>query len=207
MEVNRMALQTRPEYSFEGYLAIERDAIDEKHEYVASRVYAMTGASYNHNLIVANLTAELHAQLKGRPCVVLSSDMRVRIETADACKYPDIAVLCDEPRFHDNRRDVLLNPTLLIEVLSPSTEAYDRGGKFAIYRALPSLREYVLIAQDRLSVEMFTRQQDNRWLLTAYSTSEDEAVFESIQCQVPVREIYYKVQLGPPAAGDVETSA
>lgn len=162
-----MALQTQPTYSFDDYLAVERDSIDEKHEYVAGRVYAMTEASYNHNLIVANLTAELHDRLKGRPCAALANDMRVRIETTNACKYPDIIALCEEPRFYDGRKDVLTNPTLLFEVLSPSTEAYDRGAKFAIYRALPSLQEYVLIAQDRLSVEVFGRQQDDRWLLTA----------------------------------------
>lgn len=195
-----MRLQTHPEYSFDDYLAVERDAVDEKHEYVAGRVYAMTGASFNHNLIVTNLTIELGAQLKGRPCAILTNDMRVRIETADACKYPDILALCEEPQFHDERSDVLMNPVLVIEVLSPSTEAYDRGGKFAIYRAIPSLREYVLIAQDRLSVEVFTRRQDNRWLLTAHSALEDEVIFDSVQCQVPLREIYDKVQLLAPDA-------
>ena len=195
-----MPIQTQSEYSFDDYLAVERDAVDEKHEYVAGRVYAMTGASFNHNLIVTNLTIELGAQLKGRPCAILTNDMRVRIETADACKYPDILALCEEPQFHDERSDVLMNPVLVIEVLSPSTEAYDRGGKFAIYRAIPSLQEYVLIAQDRLSVEVFTRQQDNRWLLTAHSASEDEVIFDSVQCQIPLRAIYDKVQLLAPDA-------
>lgn len=189
-----MALQTQPEYSFDDYLAIEREAIDEKNEYAAGRVYAMTGASYNHNLVVSNLVAELRIQLKGRPCAVLSSDMRVRIESADACKYPDIVALCDEPRFYDGRRDVLMNPALLIEVLSPSTEAYDRGGKFAVYRTLPSLRKYVLVAQDRLSVEVFARQQGGRWLLSAFGTLDDKVELDSIQCRIPVRDIYDKVR-------------
>jgi Uma2 family endonuclease len=202
-----MALQTQPEYSFDDYLAVEREAVEEKHEYVAGRVYAMTGASYNHNLIVTNLAAELRAQLKGRPCAALTNDMRVRIEAADACEYPDIVALCEEPRFHDGRNDILLNPGLVVEVLSPSTEAYDRGGKFAIYRALASLQEYVLIAQDRLSVEVFTRQRDNRWLLTAHGAPEDEVIFDSIQCQVPLREIYDKVQFVAPDAKAAEESA
>ncbi len=200
-----MALQTRPDYSFEDYLAVERDSVDEKHEFVAGHVYAMTGASYNHNLIVVNLTIELGAQLKGRPCAVLNNDMRLRIEAADACKYPDIVALCDEPRFHDGRRDVLMNPALVIEVLSPSTEAYDRGGKFAIYRTLPSLHEYVLIAQDCFSVEVFTRQGDNRWLLSAFNQPDDEILFESIQCRVRLGDIYQKVRFESSEAGPSET--
>ena len=189
-----MALQAQPEYTFDDYLATEREAVDVKHEYVAGRVYAMTGATYHHNLIVANFARELGNQLKERPCAVLTNDMRVRIETADAAKYPDIIALCDEPKFYDERRDVLMNPTLLLEVLSPSTEAYDRGGKFAIYRGLASLREYVLIAQDRFSVEVFTRQADGRWLLGAVTEPDAPVSFESIQCRVPLREIYDKVQ-------------
>jgi Uma2 family endonuclease len=154
----------------------------------------MTGATYNHNLIVTNLSGELRTQLRGRPCAVLTSDMRVRVEAANACKYPDIITLCEPPRFYDERRDVLMNPTLLVEVLSPSTEAYDRGGKFAIYRMLASLREYVLIAQDRFSVEVFTRQPDDRWLLSANGVPDDDCVFEAIQCRVPLAEIYDKVE-------------
>ena len=189
-----MALQTLPGYSFDDYLSVERGAVDEKHEYVAGRVYAMAGASYNHNLIVTNLSAELHTQLKRRPCGMLTNDMRVRIDAANACKYPDIVALCKEPRFYDERSDVLMNPTLLVEVLSPSTEAYDRGGKFAVYRSLPSLQEYALIAQDDLSVEVFTRQRDSRWLLSAYGEAKDEAIFDLIGCQVPLRGIYDKVR-------------
>ena len=189
-----MAPQSLPDYSFDDYLVIERDAIDEKNEFVAGRVYAMTGATYNHNLIVSNLSRILGNQLETRSCTVLTSDMRVRIEEADACKYPDIITLCGEPQFYDERQDILVNPTLLVEVLSPSTEAYDRGGKFAIYRTLRCLREYVLVAQDRFSVEVFTRQDDNRWLLSAFSEAGDEAVFDAIGCRVPLRGIYEKVR-------------
>lgn len=201
-----MALQSRPDYSFDDYLSVERKAVDEKHEFAAGRVYAMTGASYHHNLIVANLAIEIGTRLKGNPCALLTSDMRVRIESADACKYPDITVLCDAPRFFDERRDVLMNPTLLVEVLSPSTEAYDRGGKFAIYRTLPSLREYVLVAQDRYSVEAFTRQEDDRWLLSAFNEPDQDALFDSVQCRVPLREIYAKVQFEPADGRSTERS-
>lgn len=192
-----MSLQPKSAYRFEDYLAVEREAVDAKHEYVAGHVYAMTGASYNHNLITLNLASELRAALKSGPCTVLSNDMRVRVEAADASTYPDVVALCDEPAFHDERSDVLTNPILLIEVLSPSTEGYDRGGKFALYRALPSLRQYVLVAQDRYSVDVFTRRDDNRWVLTAYSEPDDLIRFDAIECAVPMAEIYARVRFEP----------
>ena len=186
-------IQPIPYYSFEDYLAVERACSDEKHEYVAGQVFAMTGATYNHNLIVTNVAGELRQQLKTRPCTVVANDMRLRIQVADACTYPDVVVLCDRPAFHDRRKDVLTNATLLVEVLSPSTEGYDRGCKFAIYRGLPSLRQYVLIAQDRFCVDLFTRQPDGRWLLAAYNAPDDPVPFESIACTLALREIYDKV--------------
>jgi Uma2 family endonuclease len=196
-----MSVQPKPYYSFEDYLAAERECIDEKHEYVAGQVFAMVGATYNHNLIVTNLARELSAQLKSRPCSVLSSDMRLRIQVADACTYPDILVLCDSPSFHDGRKDVLTDATLLIEVLSPSTEGFDRGGKFALYRSLPSLRQYLLVAQDRCAVDVFTRQPDDRWLLEAYTDPRAEIPLDSIGCALPVGEIYDKVDFALPDDG------
>ena len=193
-----MSIQPRSYYSFENYLATERECIDEKHEYVAGEVFAMAGASYNHNLITANLVRRLGNQLDGRPCTVLTSDMRVRVATADACAYPDIVVLCDQPVFHDSRRDVLTNATLVAEVLSPSTEGYDRGGKFAIYRGLPSLRQYVLIAQDQPAVDVFTRQPDGRWILDAYTDPAAPIHFEPIDCTLLLREVYDKVEFETP---------
>jgi len=193
-----MSIQPRSYYSFENYLATERECIDEKHEYVAGEVFAMAGASYNHNLITANLVRRLGNQLDGRPCTVLTSDMRVRVATADACAYPDVVVLCDRPVFHDSRRDVLTNATLVAEVLSPSTEGYDRGGKFAIYRGLPSLRQYVLIAQDRPAIDVFTRQPDGRWVLDAYTDPAAPIHFESIDCTLLLREVYEKVEFETP---------
>jgi len=193
-----MSIQPRSYYSFENYLATERECIDEKHEYVAGEVFAMAGASYNHNLITANLVRRLGNQLDGRPCTVLTSDMRVRVATADACAYPDVVVLCDRPVFHDSRRDVLTNATLVAEVLSPSTEGYDRGGKFAIYRGLPSLRQYVLIAQDQPAVDVFTRQPDGRWILDAYTDPAAPIHFEPIDCTLLLREVYDKVEFETP---------
>lgn len=188
-----MALKTKPAYPFEDYLATEREACDDKHEYVEGEVFAMTGASFTHNLIVGNLLGELRQNLRDGPCFVLPSDMRVRIEAADASKYPDVVGLCEAPRFFDDRQDVLLNPTLIIEVLSPSTEAYDRGGKFGIYRRLPGLREYALVSQDQPLVEVFARQPDGRWLLSETEGIDSEVFFESMGCSVSLREVYAKV--------------
>jgi Uma2 family endonuclease len=188
-----MTLKTKPHYGFEDYLAAERAQAENKHEYVDGEVFAMTGASFNHNLIVLNLGSELRSQLKDRPCHVLPSDMRVRIEAANAGKYPDLVALCDPPSFHDERHDVLLNPTLIVEILSRSTEAYDRGGKFAIYRRLPSLKEYALVSQDRPLVEVYSRQSDGRWLLGETEGLDAEVAFESLGCRVLMREIYNKV--------------
>ena len=191
-----MSTQPKPHYSFEDYLAAERDCIDAKHEYVAGQVFAMTGATYHHNLITTNVVSELRQQLKSRPCIALSSDMRLRIQAADSCLYPDIVVLCDKPVFHDERNDVLTDATLVAEVLSPSTEGYDRGGKFALYRGLPGLRQYLLIAQDRPVMDLFTRQADGRWVLDAYTDMDTSIRLESIDCTLRLGEVYDKVDFG-----------
>lgn len=188
-----MALKTRPGYAFEDYLAAERGQADAKHEYVDGEVFAMTGASFNHNLIVLNLGSELRARLKDGPCRVLPSDMRVRIVAANASTYPDLVALCETPRFHDERHDVLLNPALIVEVLSRSTEAYDRGGKFGIYRRLRSLVEYALVSEDRPLVEVYTRRPDGRWLLGETEGLDGQVTLESIGSPVPMAEIYDKV--------------
>ena len=192
-----MSVQPRPYYSFEDYLAAERECVDAKHEYVAGQVFAMVGATFNHNLITANLARQFGNQLQSRPCTVLSNDMRLRIQAADACAYPDVVVLCDKPAFYDGRKDVLTDATLVAEVLSPSTEGYDRGGKFALYRGLPGLRQYLLIAQDRLAIDVFTRQPDGRWLLDAYTDPEASIPCESIGCTLTLGEVYDKVEFEP----------
>lgn len=188
-----MQTQTIPQYCFEDYLAVERALTDGKNEYVAGEVFAMSGGSYEHSLIAANLTSALSQQLKSGPCTVLTSDMRIRVAAADACFYPDLSVLCGEPIFHDDRRDVLTNPVLIAEVLSASTESYDRGGKFAHYRRLPSLRHYLLVAQDRVAVELFTRQPDDRWLFEAQTERDAIIALQTPDCRLSLREIYDRV--------------
>ncbi|HYN78654.1 MAG TPA: Uma2 family endonuclease [Lamprocystis sp. (in: g-proteobacteria)] len=192
-----MSIQPKPYDGFDEYLAVERESGDAKHEYVVGQVFAMAGASYNHNLICTNLIRRLGNQLEAGPCTVLGSDLRLRIQAADSCAYPDLVVLCDKPAFHDQRHDVLTNATLVAEVLSPSTEGYDRGGKFAIYRALSSLRQYVLIAQDRLAVDVFTRQPDGRWVLEADTDPDAPIHLESIGCSLLPGEVDDKVECAP----------
>lgn len=189
-----MATQPKPHYSFEDYLETERACTDTRHEYVAGQVFAMVGASYNHNLITANLARKLGNQLESGPCTVLASDMRLRIHATDTCAYPDVVVLCDKPAFHDLRRDVLTDATLVAEVLSPSTEGYDRGEKFALYRGLPGLRQYLLVAQDRLALDLFTRQPDGRWLLDAYTEADAVVSLDSIGCTLRLGEVYDRVE-------------
>jgi Uma2 family endonuclease len=189
-----MTALPQPRYGFEEYLTTEREQ-ETRNEFIAGQVYAMTGAKENHNLIVTNLIITIGTQFKQRPCRVFASDMKVRIDLADACTYPDVAALCGERQYHDERRDVITNPALIVEVLSESTEAYDRGDKFALYRRLPSLQEYLLVSQERIAAELYTLQADGRWLLSTFDRADQEIALESVDCTVPMAEIYDKVEL------------
>ena len=142
----------------EEYLARERKALT-KSEYRSGQLYALPGASRKHNIIAVHVSGELYIQLKERSCEIYTNDMRVKVSSAGLYTYPDVVVVCEEPQFEDTHFDTLLNPTVLIEVLSPSTAAYDRGEKFASYQKLDSLCEYVLISQDRVRVEYYLRQE------------------------------------------------
>ena len=174
------------------YLALERQA-ETKSEYLNGRIYAMSGASRNHNRITVNLTSTLHAQLKRKPCEPFSGDMRVKVKPTGLYTYPDVVVVCGQAQFDDSQRDTLLNPTLIVEVLSDSTEAYDRGRKFEHYRKLESLMEYVLIAQHRPHVESYRRQPDQRWVLTESDGLESSLRLDAIDCELALAEIYDKV--------------
>lgn len=187
-----MSAEPHRRVSIEDYLAAERRA-ETKSEYLDGEVFAMTGASRSHNLIVWNLSAVLHGQLKARGCEAYVGDMRVLIPSAGLYTYPDITVACGEPRFEDGELDTLLNPTLLIEVLSPSTEGYDRGKKSAHYRTLDSLREYVLIAQDEARVELFARQDDGHWLLSEAAGLDGTILLASIGCELRLADVYDRV--------------
>ncbi|MEM7587059.1 MAG: Uma2 family endonuclease [Acidobacteriota bacterium] len=184
-----MPAQPELEITPEAYLAAERQA-DFKSEYFSGEVFAMTGASFAHNLIVGNVLSGLHPQLKAQNCAVLPSDLRVWIELGEHYLYPDVTVVCGEPRFTDRHTDTLTNPRLIVEVLSKSTQNFDRGEEFMLYRSLPSFAEYLLIAQDRYHVEHFARQSDGRWLLTDIDQPADSIDLTSIEGRLTMAEIY-----------------
>jgi Uma2 family endonuclease len=184
--------QPKPFLTPEEYLALERQA-ETKSEYWQGETYALAGASRQPNLVAANLTAALNLQLRSRPCEVYVSDMRVKVARADHYSYPDVAVVCGQAEFEDRSEDTLLNPTVLIEVLSPSTEAYDRGTKFEFYRMLESLSDYLLISQSKPTIEHFTRQPDDRWLMGTYKGLEAVAPILSIGCELRLADVYDKV--------------
>jgi Uma2 family endonuclease len=178
----------------EEYLAFER-AAEHKSEYLDGEIFAMTGASREHNLITLNVASELRSQLKGRDCEVYPSDMRVRIPSANVYTYPDVVVVCGGPKFEDAALDTLLNPTLLVEVLSKSTENYDRTVKFAYYRSVESLAEYLLVAQDACRVEHYARQADGRWSVEDHASPDSPITLASIGCALRLTDVYERVEL------------
>src|ERR1039457_4742896 len=190
-----MSTQPKTFLTPEQYLEIERKA-DYKSEYFEGEMFAMAGAREAHNLIVGNLLAQIHAQLRSGPCRVYPSDMRVRVSATGLYTYPDIVVACEDPRFLDEERDTLLNPTLIVEVLSPSTEAFDRGRKFGHYRAIESLKDYLMVSSELIGAELFTRQSDGRWtLMTEANRQEDTIELESVGCRLKLADLYEKVEL------------
>jgi len=189
-----MSTQPTTRLTPEQYLEIERQA-EFKSEYYDGEMFAMAGATEVHNLIVWNIGGELRTQLRGGLCRGYSNDMRVHIPATGLYTYPDVVVVCGDRQFLDNRRDTLLNPTLLVEVLSPSTEAYDRGRKFEHYRSLPSLKEYLLVASDRKHLDLHTRQPDNHWLSTYAAQPEETVELISVGCRLVLRDVYDGVEI------------
>ena len=178
----------------EEYLTWERKS-DTKHEYLGAEIIAMSGASRAHSLIVTNISGELYIQLKGGTCEVHTNDMRVRTHPETSYFYPDVVVVCGEPHFEDNVFDTLLNPVVLVEVLSPSTERYDRGEKFDYYQQLTSLREYVLVSQDEVRVELH-RRQGTAWQPTEFRSLKDMLSLDAINCELALSDIYRRVEFG-----------
>ncbi len=183
------------------YLAFERTS-DQKHEYLAGTIYAMAGGSARHNRIAGSTYAILYMQLRQRHCTVYQSDMRVKVMQTGLYTYPDITIICGNEQYEDEKEDTLLNPMIIIEVLSPSTEKYDRGKKFQQYRTILSLREYILIAQDSYHIERFARQSDNTWVLSEANNREDSIEITTIQCTLRLEEVYEKVTFPSTAAED-----
>ena len=177
-----------------GYLAMERNSLDIKYEFLDGEIFAMVGAKINHIRINANLTGELRNKFKGNKstCEVLSSDMRVKIE--DGYVYPDIVISCGDAKFEDNEFDTLTNPVVIMEILSDSTEAFDRGKKFAFYRAIPTLQAYILVSQDEYHVEQFIRRDNGKWEYCSYKGINQILKVASVNCELPLSEIYWDIK-------------
>jgi Uma2 family endonuclease len=179
-----------PKMTSAEYLAFERTQTDAKHEYLNGQITAMGGASMTHSVIVSNVAASLHGQLRGRGCRVMSSDMRVHIPATGLYTYPDITVLCGEPMMQDDQFDTLLNPSMIIEVLSPSTEAYDRGDKFEHYRSIESLQTYILISQSKPHLEVYERQENGCWMFSEARGLDSRIDLASIACGLDLSDVY-----------------
>ena len=184
-----MAAVPKKKLSEAEYLVVERRA-EYKSEFYRGEMFAMAGAKYEHNRAKDNLAIALGAKLLGGSCFALTSDMRVKVPASHLYTYPDIVVVCGRPEFEDDVNDTLLNPLIIIEVLSDSTEKYDRGAKFRLYQPLSSLREYVLVAQDKPVCERFVRQSDDSWLLTYVVGLEAEFAFATVPVSIPLATIY-----------------
>lgn len=189
-----------PRWTEAEYLAFER-ASDTKHEFIDGAVYLMAVDTENHHLIVISTSYSLYGQVRQRPCKVYTSDMRVKVSATGLFTYPDIVVVCGEPVFLDSRRDTLLNPTVVIEVLSPSTESYDRGRKFRHYRTLDSLREYLLIAQDSRDIDHYLRDAEGQWVIADPERESGQVALPSIECTLAFEEVYEKVVFEDMAPG------
>ena len=177
----------------EEYLELELKA-DYKSQYVAGEIYAMAGAQPEHVEITDNLTGAFRTRFKNRACRSYSADLRVRVAPGDLWTYPDLSVLCGEPRFDTSSGPrSLLNPQVIFEVLSPSTEAFDRGEKFARYRSLESLTDYVLVSSEQMRVEHFVRQADGSWKFNEYHQPDHHLPLASVDCELPLAEIYDRV--------------
>lgn len=187
-----MSAQPKRLITPEEYLAIERD-VEAKHEFYRGEMFAMGGASREHNLITGNAGASLHAQLANLPCEAYQNDMRVKVGASGLYTYPDVVVTCEKPRFEDAKFDTLLNPQSIIEVLSDTTEKYDRGKKFELYRQMESLREYVLVSQDRAHIEVFARDGDGSWKLSEATGLDSAIELTAIGCRLALADVYAKV--------------
>lgn len=182
----------------EEYLEMERQA-ETKSEYIAGEIFAMAGASRSHNLIVRNISRGLDPQREGQACEVYTNDMRVEVDPTGLYTYPDVVIVCGQPQFKDAGEDTLLNPTVIMEVLSDSTASYDRGEKFEHYGTLPSLTDYLLIAQDRAAIEQRVRT-DRGWQLAFHYGLDAVVPLPSIGCALPLSDVYDRIEFANPKA-------
>lgn len=188
--------QFLPAISAEQYLRMERTS-EIRHEFIDGLVYAMAGESPDHSTICFNLATVIGSQIRGKSCRGFSPNMKVRTGLGDLYAYPDLMIVCGEPKFHDKHGDVLLNPTVIFEVLSPSTEKYDRGEKFRRYRTqIESLQDYVIVSQDKPRIEHHQRQTDGTWLASELNGLDGVLKISSMDCHVPLSEVYLNTKIG-----------
>ena len=187
-----MSSASKTKFTVAEYLAIERKS-ESKHEFFDGDIFAMTGGTPAHSLIASNFIREAGNALKDRPCVVFTSDLRVKVNATGLYTYPDITIVCGEQRFDDDQRDTLINPTIVVEVLSKSTASYDRGTKSKHFRKIDSLQALIFIEQDCPAVELYRRQPDGNWILTDATELTDSIAIEPIGICIPLAEIYRNV--------------
>ena len=181
-----------PTVGVEEYLALERQS-EFRHEFLDGFVYAMAGESPQHSTICFNLAVVVGAQLRGKRCRGFSPNMKVRTADSGLYSYPDLTVVCGEPQFHDEHQDIITNPTLIVEVLSPSTEKYDRGEKFERYEEIETLNDYLLVSQDAPRIEHRTKDANGEWTTTVVEGLSAALAINSIECRLPLAEIYERV--------------
>lgn len=200
-----MSAVLKPRVTEAEYLAFER-ASETRHEFLNADIIAMAGASEPHNLISGNLFTELNVMLKGAKCRAYTHDMRVKPSSSKSYVYPDIVVACPPIEFLDEKRDTLLNPQVVVEVLSPTTEGYDRGDKFDLYRESPSLQQYVLFSQDAIRAVSYIRQSDGvAWLMRPLDNGSDTIDFPSLGISVSLADIYRNVERSAPQPPQSDT--
>jgi Uma2 family endonuclease len=177
----------------EEYLALERQAAF-KSEFYRGEMFAMAGARYLHNRVLANLTGLLFGQLQGSPCFVLPNDMRVKVPSSSDYFYPDLIVVCGKPQFEDNVFDTLLNPQVILEVLSETTERFDRGEKFDEYGKIASLKEYLLVSQSKMQIQRFVRRSEDNWDMRIFKDAAGDFSLETVKVTIPMKDIYFGVE-------------
>ncbi len=207
----RPVIENKPQtekryYTPEEYLALEEAAID-KSEYHDGEIIPMTGGTTNHNSIIINLIANLKFGLRGKDYRLFTSDVRLWIPLTRRYVYPDIMVIQGEPIYHENNKTIVTNPLVIIEILSNSTKDYDRGGKFLAYRSIPEFREYILIDQYSYHIEQFAKNSNGKWVLTEYDSEESVLILESVEFQIPLKEIYERINFEVKDAEGNETTS
>ena len=198
-------LKSQRSYTAEEYLAMERKS-KRRHQYLDGDIFAMAGESWNHAVISSNVARSLGNQLENKPCHTVSKDTKVRSgpflrganKSSGLFSYPDIVIVCDEPEFYDDATDVVLNPKVIVEVLSPATEKFDRGEKFHRYQTYnPTLTDYLLVSQDKAQIEQYTRKSNGTWSYEIHSGMNATINIRSIGCRVKMKDVYARIKFKP----------